>query len=97
MYSVALAERGIAREADPGAGHAAGIAEHHPLQDHGRAQVVGDLVHAAVFACLRRLPRRQHRVDGCRELIDRVSGGTPRRSAPRSARWRVGELLELSS
>ena len=53
----------VAGETDAGGRVVAHVAEHHLHDVHGGAQVVGDVVLAAVGAGPRRVPRGEHRVD----------------------------------
>ena len=69
-----LAGRRVAREADAGARALALVAEHHLHDVHGRAEVVGDVVRAAIDLRARRLPRLEDGDDGADQLRVRVLG-----------------------
>ena len=67
-----LAGRRVARERDAGAGALALVAEDHLHDVHGRAEVVRDVVRAAVDLRARRLPRVEDGDDGADQLLVRV-------------------------
>ena len=67
-----LAGAGIARKADAGRRAVAGVAEHHHLHVDGRADVIGDVVDAAVFFRARVHPRAEHRVARHVQLLARI-------------------------
>ncbi len=67
-----LAGRGVAAEADAGAGALAAVAEHHLADVGGRPEVVGDVVRAAVDVRARRSPRAEHRRDREPQLLARL-------------------------
>ena len=67
-----LAGRGVAREADAGARALAAVAEHHLADVGGRAEVVGDLVRAAVDVRARRAPGAEDGRDREAQLLARV-------------------------
>ena len=66
------AGRRAAREADAGRRAIAGVAEHHLLHVDGGADVIGDVVDAAILLRARVLPRAEHRVARALELLDRI-------------------------
>ena len=59
-------------EADAGRRAIAGVAEHHLLHVDGRADVIGNVVDAAIFLRARVLPRAEHGVARPLELLDRI-------------------------
>ena len=63
-----VAGRGIAGEDDTGSTPLAHIAEHHGLQGHGGAPVVGNVVQAAIGDGARVRPGAEHRGDRAPEL-----------------------------
>ena len=67
-----LARRGVAREADAGARALAAVAEHHLADVGGRAEVVGDVVRAAVDVRARRAPGAEHGRDREPQLLARI-------------------------
>ena len=92
------------RKADARRRAIAGVAEHHLLHVDGRADVVGNVVDAAVFLRARVLPRAEHRVARALELLDRIlrkrlaglrsarpvcSARSPRAAPPRRGRCRL--------
>ena len=82
-----LAGRRVAREADARAGRVPLVAEHHLDDVHGRAELVGDVVRAAVDAGTRRLPRVEHGPGRAAQLLPCVRG-------ERRPRLALVELLE---
>ena len=66
------AGRRASGEADAGRRSIAGVAEHHLLHVDRGADVVGDVVDAAVFLRARILPGAEHRVARALELLDRI-------------------------
>src|SRR2546421_389678 len=72
-----LAGRGVAGEADAGAGGRPLVAEHHLHDVHGRAEVVGDLVGAPVHLRARRLPGVEDGAHRAGELLARVVSERP--------------------
>ena len=69
-----LARGGIARKAHAGAGGIAHIAENHGLDVHGRSQVVGNLIHAAIRGGAGVVPGAEHSLDRHVQLHLRVLG-----------------------
>ena len=67
-----LAGRRVAREAHAGGGAVALVAEDHLHDVHGGAEVVRDVVRAAVDLRAGRLPRVEHGADGEAQLLARV-------------------------
>ena len=80
-----LARRGIAREADAGARALAAVAEHHLADVRGRAEVVGDVVRAAVDVRARRAPGAEDGRDREPQLLARILRELRRRSPRRRA------------
>ena len=64
-----LAGRRVAREADPRPGRVPLVAEHHLDDVHGGAEVVRDVVRAAIDTRARRLPRVEHGAGGASQLL----------------------------
>ena len=73
------AGRRVAGEADAGAGAVAGVAEHHHLDVDRGADVIGDVVDAAVLDRTRVHPRPEYRVPRHRQLDARVLRKLPLR------------------
>ena len=71
---VALARARIAREANPGAGRLAEVAEDHGHDRDGGAPVGGDVVDPSVLGRLLREPRVEHGLDREAELLLRFLG-----------------------
>ena len=69
-----LAGRRVARERDAGSGAVALVAEHHLDDVDRRAEIVGDVVGAAIDLRARRLPRVEHRADRAHQLVGRILG-----------------------
>ena len=67
-----LAGRRVAGEAHAGGGAVALVAEDHLDDVHRSAEVVRDVVRAAVHLRARRLPRVEHGADGAAQLLARV-------------------------
>ncbi len=82
-----LAGRRVAREADPRPGCVPLVAEHHLDDVHGGAEVVRDVVRAAIDTRTRRLPRVEHCPGGASKLLAGVGG-------ERRADLALVELLE---
>ena len=64
-----LAGRGVASEADAGAGVVVTVAEHHRLDVDRRAQIVFDLLAHAVRDRTRAVPTLEHRLDRTVQLV----------------------------
>ena len=67
-----LAGARVAREPHPGARTAPGIAKHHALDRHGRAQIVRNRVERPVGAGLVGIPGAEHRFHRALQLLMRV-------------------------
>ena len=72
-----VATRGVAREADARPGVGAEVAEHHRLDVDGGAEVLGDLLLAAVEHGAVGVPRVEDGADGQVELLARLLGERP--------------------
>ena len=69
-----LAGGRVAREANPGRGLVARVAEHHRLDVHGRAAQTEHSVYLAVLDGAIVVPRSKHRLDRHLELLERIRG-----------------------
>ena len=91
-----LAGRGVAREADAGAGALAAVAEDHLHDVHRGAEVVRDVVRAAVDLRARRVPRVEDGAVRAAQLLARVLRERAARSPPRRCALNVvDELAEV--
>ena len=73
---------GVTREPDPRAGAVARVAEHHHLDVHRGADVIGYVVDAAVLDRARIVPRSEHRIACHGELLLGLLGEQSAAAAP---------------
>ena len=93
---LARARGGVAGEADPGAGRAAGIAEDHGLHRDRRAGRIVDPVQAAVIDRLLRVPGTQHGFGRGEKLHARIGGEIFSRQVGVARQHRMGQRAQIA-